>query len=158
MPRYSAGLLPVRFVAEEIEVLLVHPGGPFWQKKDNGAWSIAKGEYASDEDPLAAAEREFVEEIGHEPPPGDRIPLGDLRQAGGKVVVAWAVVGDIDVQAIVSNTFALEWPPTSGRFQDFPEVDRAAWFSLDEARVKLLTSQVPFLERLSEHFRSSGTT
>ena len=115
-----------------LEVLLVHPGGPFWARKDDGAWSLPKGEYAAGDDPLEAARREF----------------GEVRQAGGKQVVAWAVPGDLDVAVIRSNTFDLEWPPKSGRVQAFPEVDRAAWFPVAEARVKLLAGQHPFLDRL----------
>jgi predicted NUDIX family NTP pyrophosphohydrolase len=146
--KLSAGLLVHRGSGAALEVLLVHPGGPFWARKDDGAWSIPKGEYAAGDDPLAAARREFGEELGASPPEGPALELGEVRQAGGKQVVAWAVPGDLDVGAITSNTFELEWPPKSGRVQAFPEVDRAAWFPVAEARVKLLAGQHPFLDRL----------
>jgi len=129
-------------------VFLVHPGGPFWSRKDAGAWSIAKGEYEPDEEPLDAARREFREETGFEAS-GEFVPLGEVKQAGGKVVAAWAFRGDFDAAAIVSNTFEMEWPPRSGRLREFPEVDRAAWFTLEAARVKMLESQRSFLERLA---------
>ena len=126
-------------------------GGPFWAKKDAGAWSIPKGEYGPDEDPLAAARREFAEELGSPAPEGvPYLPLGEVRQKNGKVVTAWAVAGDLDVTTVVSNTFELEWPPRSGRIQEFPEVDRAAWFDLDTARTKLVAAQAGFLDRLIE--------
>lgn len=151
MPRLSAGLLLYRRTDEHtIEVLLVHPGGPFWAKKDDGAWSLPKGEYAEDEDPRAVAAREFEEELGVPPPAGPEIDLGEVRQAGGKHVRAWAVGGDLAVEDTVSNTFDLEWPPKSGRTATFPEVDRAGWFPMPEARVKLLKSQLPFLDRLAD--------
>ncbi len=130
-----------------LELLLVHPGGPFWAKKDLGAWSIPKGEYAAGEDPLAVAQREFAEETGAQPL-GDCRSLGDVVQAGGKRVSAWAVAGDFDPAALVANTFELEWPPRSGRKRTFPEVDRAAWFSPDEARRKIIAGQRPFVDRL----------
>ncbi len=130
-----------------LELLLVHPGGPFWAKKDLGAWSIPKGEYAAGEDPLAVAQREFAEETGAQPL-GDCCSLGDVVQAGGKRVSAWAVAGDFDPAALVANTFELEWPPRSGRKRTFPEVDRAAWFSPDEARRKIIAGQRPFVDRL----------
>ena len=143
----SAGLLLYRDAAGRLEVLLVHPGGPFWAKKDAGAWSIPKGEIAEGEDPLAAAKREFEEETGTRPT-GEAIALAPRRQAGGKLVHAWAVRGDLDPAALKSTTFTLEWPPRSGRRQEFPEVDRAAWFTLDEAREKILKGQAPFLDDL----------
>jgi predicted NUDIX family NTP pyrophosphohydrolase len=149
MPRQSAGLLLFREVADQLEVLLVHPGGPFWAKKDEGAWSIPKGEFDDGEEPLAAAFREFEEETGFAPR-GDSIPLQSLCQPSGKVVYAWAMRGDFDPGSLKSNTFSMEWPPKSGRSQQFPEVDRAAWFSLGEARRKILRGQAAFLQRLEE--------
>jgi predicted NUDIX family NTP pyrophosphohydrolase len=131
-----------------VEVLLVHPGGPYWSRRDDGWWSIPKGEVDPEEEELAAAEREFFEELGLEVPGGPRLPLGEVRQAGGKRVVAWAVEGDVDVAAIESGTFEMEWPPRSGRTVAFPEVDRAGWFSLEAAATKLLRSQLPFLDRV----------
>jgi len=131
------------------EVLLGHMGGPFWARRDDGAWSIPKGEYAPDEDPEAAARREFAEELGSPVPAAELVPLGELR-ASGKVLVVWAAEGDLDATTCRSNTFSLEWPPRSGRVQEFPEIDRAAWFPLAEARTKLLKGQVPFLDRLGE--------
>jgi predicted NUDIX family NTP pyrophosphohydrolase len=151
MPKRSAGLLVYRRSDAGIDVLLVHPGGPFWARKDDGAWSVPKGEYEPGEDPLEVALREFEEELGAEPPdPADALPLGELRQPSGKVVSAWAVEGDLDVSDVRSNTFEMEWPPRSGRTQEFPEVDRAGWFGPDQARRKLLRGQVGFLDRLAE--------
>jgi predicted NUDIX family NTP pyrophosphohydrolase len=144
MATASAGLLLYRMTKGEPEVLLVHPGGPFWAKKDDGAWSIPKGLTDKDEDPLAAAAREFEEETGFRPT-GHFIPLGDFRQPGGKTVSAWAVEGDLDLKYFKSNTFAMEWPPRSGRMQEFPEADRAAWFTLEEASRKILKGQRPML-------------
>lgn len=135
----------------KIEVLLVHPGGPFWKKRDDGAWSIPKGETDAGEEPLDVARREFEEELGSPPPAEDFHELGSIRQAGGKLVRAWAVRGEFDADRVTSNTFSLEWPPRSGRLQDFPEVDRAAWFDLEEARRKILPSQAAFLDRLPAH-------
>jgi predicted NUDIX family NTP pyrophosphohydrolase len=152
MPKYSAGLLPYRINgSDSLEVLLVHPGGPFWAKKDAGAWSIPKGEYepAAEPDPVAVAEREFEEELGSPAPVGDRLQLGELKQPGGKRVMAWAVKCDLDVTEVTSNTFEMEWPPRSGTMRSFPEVDRAAWFSVSEARLKLLKGQQPFLDQLT---------
>jgi predicted NUDIX family NTP pyrophosphohydrolase len=143
----SAGLLLFRDAAGRREVLLVHPGGPFWAKKDAGAWSIPKGEIGEGEDPLAAAKREFEEETGTRPT-GEAIALEPRRQPGGKLVHAWAMRGDLDPATVTSTTFSMEWPPRSGRRQEFPEVDRAAWFSLDEARAKILKGQAPFLDDL----------
>ena len=148
MPKQSAGLLMFRRGGGKLEVLLVHPGGPFWKNKDLGAWTIPKGEHDAGEEALAAAAREFREETGIEPR-APFIELTPVKQAGGKVVAAWAFEGDGDAAAIRSNTFSLEWPRGSGRFQDFPEVDRAAWFSLDEARRKILRGQAPLLEELA---------
>jgi len=144
----SAGILLYKFSGAGLLVLLVHPGGPFWKNKDLGAWTIPKGEHDAGEEALVAAAREFREETGIEPR-GPFIALTPVKQAGGKVVAAWAFEGDGDAAAIRSNTFSLEWPRGSGRFQDFPEVDRAAWFSLDEARRKVLRGQVPLLEELA---------
>jgi predicted NUDIX family NTP pyrophosphohydrolase len=132
-------------------VLLVHPGGPFWARRDDGAWSVPKGEHGPGEDPLAVARREFLEELGVEPPAtASPVSLGEVRQAGGKRVRAWAIRGDVDPATIRSNTFAMEWPPRSGRTKEFPEVDRAAWFDLTVARTKLVSGQVGFLDRLAE--------
>jgi predicted NUDIX family NTP pyrophosphohydrolase len=153
MTRLSAGVLLYRRAGGPVEVLLVHPGGPFWAKRDAGAWSIPKGEYDEGADPVAAARREFLEETGHDPPAGDWISLGSARQKGGKVVVAWAVEGDLDVAAASSNTFSMEWPPKSGRLQEFPEVDRWGWFDLPAARAKILPGQAEFLDRLAEQLR-----
>jgi predicted NUDIX family NTP pyrophosphohydrolase len=151
MPKLSAGLLAYRRTDAGLEVLLVHPGGPFWAKKDEGAWSVPKGEYEPSEDPLAVARREFEEEIGQAPPAGSEpVWLGELRQPSGKVVSAWTVEGDLDVGDMHSNSFEMEWPPRSGRTREFPEVDRAGWFGLEEARRKLLRGQVGFLDRLEE--------
>lgn len=126
-------------------MLLGHMGGPFWARKDDGAWSIPKGEHGPDEDPLAVARREFEEELGSPVPAGDLVPLGQRRVTSGKVLAVWAAEGDLDAAATRSNTFELEWPPRSGRVQEFPEIDRAAWFGLDDARTKLVAGQVPFL-------------
>jgi predicted NUDIX family NTP pyrophosphohydrolase len=151
MAATSAGLLLFRRRGHDaLEVMLVHMGGPFWSRRENGAWSIPKGEHGPGEDPLAAARREFSEETGLAAPAGDPIDLGAVRQRSGKLVHAWALEADLDVAAITSNTFALEWPRGSGRIQEFPEVDRAAWFELAAAREKLVTGQVPFLQTLAE--------
>jgi predicted NUDIX family NTP pyrophosphohydrolase len=156
VPRVSAGLLLYREgPAGAVEVLLVHPGGPLWARKDAGAWSIPKGEYGEDDDPAVRAEEEFAEELGQRAPPGPRLDLGEVRQAGGKRVRAWAVRGDIDAGATTSNMFEMEWPPRSGEHRTFPEVDRAAWFSVAEARTKLLAGQLPLRERL-ESIMGSG--
>ena len=146
----SAGLLLFRRRNERIEVLLVHPGGPFWAKRDLGAWSIPKGEYPEDEDPLAAARREFAEELGSPAPAGETIELGEIQQKAGKVVCAWAVAGDLDPAEITSNTFTMQWPPRSGRTQEFPEVDRAQWFDLEEARERINPAQAALLDRLRD--------
>lgn len=151
MAKHSAGIVLFDRGGGETKVLAVHPGGPFWRNKDDGAWSIPKGEYLPDEDPLDAACREFREELGSEPPSTRAIELGEVRQAGGKLVVAWAMEGYLEVADIRSNTFEVEWPPRSGQLQSFPEVDRAEWFSLDTAAVRLNPAQVPFLERLARH-------
>ena len=132
-----------------VEVLLAHPGGPFWAKKDLGAWSVPKGEFDSEEDPLQAAKREFAEETGLVPE-GDFVALGEVKQAGGKTVTAWAMEGDGDASNLKSNMFSMEWPPRSGRMAEFPEVDRWEWFSLEEAQERILAGQRVFLERLVE--------
>ena len=149
MAKQSAGLLMYRLRDGKCEVLLVHPGGPFWAKKDLGAWSIPKGEYEAEEGPFEVAKREFQEETGFTAE-GDFIPLKQRKQAGGKLVSAWAIEGDCDASAIVSNTFTMEWPPRSGQRREFPEVDRAGWFPLDVAKEKILTGQTGFLEELDE--------
>jgi predicted NUDIX family NTP pyrophosphohydrolase len=151
----SAGILLYRHGADGPEVLLVHPGGPFWAKKDRGAWSIPKGEYEDGEDPQTCALREFEEETGTAPPAGALIELGEVRQKNGKRVTAWAAEGDLDVDAVRSNTFTMQWPPRSGRMQEFPEIDRAAWFSLGEALEKLIPAQVEFLGRMTERLGTS---
>jgi predicted NUDIX family NTP pyrophosphohydrolase len=148
MPERSAGILLYRRRERAVEVLLVHPGGPFWARKDEGAWSIPKGTYEPDEDPLAAARREFEEETGARVPAGVPIALGAFRQSSAKIVDVWAVEGEFDPAALASNTFAMEWPPRSGRMQEFPEVDRAAWFAPDVAARKILQGQRPILEAL----------
>ena len=129
-------------------MLLAHPGGPLFERKDDGNWSIPKGEYDSDEEPLAAANREFAEEIGVAPPPATPVPLGEARQRSGKVNTIWAVEGELDVTEVHSNLFSMEWPPRSVRMQEFPEIDRAAWFDLPTAEVKVFASQSVFLDRL----------
>lgn len=146
----SAGLLLFRLAGTKLEVLLVHPGGPFWAKKDEGAWSVPKGELDDREEPLAAAKREFEEELGTVPD-GDFVPLQPVRQAGGKIVLAWALEADFDVSTMKSNTFRMEWPPRSGKMQDFPEVDRADWFAVADARRKLLAGQISLLDELERH-------
>jgi predicted NUDIX family NTP pyrophosphohydrolase len=147
MPKRSAGLLMYRRRDDHVEVLLAHPGGPFWAKKDLGAWSIPKGELDSDEDLLLAAKREFEEETGLVPE-GTFIALDELKQPGGKIVTAWAFEGYCDASQLKSNTFSMEWPPRSGRMAEFSEVDRWEWFSLDEAGKRILVGQKVFLERL----------
>ena len=150
MPKLSAGVLLYRVVDGLVEVLIVHPGGPFWARRDDGSWSIPKGEYELGEPPWDAARREFAEELGSEVPDGPRVDLGEVRQSG-KVVTAFAVGGDLDVSEIRCNTFELEWPRGSGRLQEFPEVDRAAWLPVAAARLKLLKGQQPLLDRLLAH-------
>ena len=148
MARRSAGLILYRRRDGAVELLLVHPGGPLWAKRDAGAWSIPKGEVGEGEDPRAVALREFEEETGHPPPRGELVALGEVRQRGGKLVTAWAAAGDLDPTAITSNTFTLEWPPRSGRRREFPEVDRAGWFDPATAREKLLAAQAELVDRL----------
>ena len=147
MSKQSAGLLPYRIREGRLEVFLVHPGGPFWAKKDEGAWSIPKGEFGDGDDPLATAQRELTEETGFIAA-GPFQPLGTIRQSGGKLVHGFAVAADFDATRIVSNEFELEWPPRSGKRASFPEVDRAAWFGLAEARIKMNPAQADFLSRL----------
>jgi predicted NUDIX family NTP pyrophosphohydrolase len=149
--RVSSGILLYRLTpCGEVEVLIAHMGGPFWQRKDAGAWSIPKGEHALDEDPLECARREFAEELGVPVPPGEAVALGAVTQSGGKRVTVWAVRGDLDPQSTVSNTFEMEWPRGSGRMRSFPEVDRVAWVDLGEARRLLVAGQVVFLDRLTD--------
>ncbi|GGV56051.1 NUDIX domain-containing protein [Streptomyces spectabilis] len=145
--RRSAGLLLFRTPGPE--VLIGHMGGPFWARRDAAAWSIPKGEYGDDEEPLAAAVREFEEELGRPAPTGPFLPLGDVRQAGGKTVTVWAVEADLDPATVVPGTFEMEWPPRSGRVQEFPELDRVGWFPLDRAHDRLVAGQRAFLERLT---------
>jgi predicted NUDIX family NTP pyrophosphohydrolase len=152
MPKQSAGLLLFRENGGQLEVLLVHPGGPFWAKKDDGAWSIPKGEFTAEENPLAAARREFEEELGVGID-GDFIPLGTVKQSGGKTVHAWAVRGDFDPAQVKSSPFSMEWPPRSGRQREFPEVDKAEWFPVEVARTKILKGQSGLIDRLLEQDR-----
>ncbi|MFE1298047.1 NUDIX domain-containing protein [Streptomyces sp. NPDC058733] len=149
--RHSAGLLLFRRAPGGPEVLLGHMGGPFFAKKDAGAWTVVKGEYDPDEPAWEAARREFREELGLAPPDGEAVPLGEVRQSGGKTVTAWAVEADLDPDAVTPGTFVMEWPPRSGRMREFPELDRVAWFALDEARAVIVRAQTAFLDRLAEH-------
>ncbi|WP_459736463.1 NUDIX domain-containing protein [Streptomyces sp. E-15] len=149
--RRSAGLLLFRHTDEGLEVLLGHMGGPFFAKKDAGAWTVPKGEYDPSEPAWEAARREFREELGLVPPDGAAVPLGEVAQAGGKIVTAWAVEADLDPETIVPGTFTMEWPPRSGRTREFPELDRVAWFGLRRARALIITAQAAFLDRLAEH-------
>jgi predicted NUDIX family NTP pyrophosphohydrolase len=153
MARRSAGLLPYRRSGDGVEVLLGHMGGPLWARREEGAWTVLKGEVDDGEDPAAAAEREFVEETGLTPPPGERLPLGTVRQRGGKEVTAWAVEGDLDAGSAVSGTFEMPWPPRSGRVQAFPEIDRFRWWPLEEARGVVVGAQAELLERLAAALR-----
>jgi predicted NUDIX family NTP pyrophosphohydrolase len=148
MPKTSAGLLMFRRSGAQLEVFLVHPGGPFWKNKDLAAWSLPKGEYVEGEDAFSAALREFEEETGIQPS-GDFVALGQVRQAGGKLVTAWAFEGDCDAASIKSNSFSMEWPKGSGRMQEFPEIDRGGWFPMSVAREKILKGQLAFLDRLA---------
>jgi predicted NUDIX family NTP pyrophosphohydrolase len=154
MPSTSAGLLLYRRCHNELEVLLVHPGGPFFQNKDKGAWSIPKGEIAADEDPLDCAKREYQEEIGWAPPEGPYLPLTPIKQKGGKVVQAWAIEGECDTTCVASNTFQMEWPPRSGRLAEFPEIDRAEFFTVDVAKTKVNPAQAPLVDELVEILRN----
>lgn len=152
MAKQAAGILLYRRPSragghERLEVLLAHPGGPLWARKDDGAWTLPKGQFTDSEAPLDAAKREFEEEMGSKPT-GDFQPLGTLKQPSGKIIHAWAAESDFDVTTVKSNLFSMEWPPKSGRMGEFPEIDRAEWFSIEEARVKILKGQSPFLDRL----------
>lgn len=148
--KQSAGLLVYRENSDRVEVFLVHPGGPFWAGKDIASWSIPKGEFAEQENPLEAAMREFAEETGLEVPKGKPLPLDPVKQPNRKIVYAWYLQGDMDASAIQSNTFEMEWPPKSGKKQMFPEVDKAAWYGFGEAKVKLHKGQVPIIEQLEK--------
>ena len=154
MAKLSAGLLLHREAGGEIEVLIVHPGGPFWAKKDEGAWSIPKGEIEEGEEPLAVALREFEEELGSPPPAGETAKLGEFRQSGGKRVTVYAREGDLDASEVHSNASEMEWPPRSGRMRSFPEIDRAEWMPLSTARSKLVKGQIPAIDALA---RIAGT-
>ncbi|MFJ9376761.1 NUDIX domain-containing protein [Streptomyces sp. NPDC101455] len=147
----SAGLLLFRHTERGLEVLLGHMGGPFFARRDAGAWSVPKGEYEPDEAAWDAARREFQEELGLAPPEGEAIELGEVRQNNGKVVTAWAIEADLDPAAMVPGTFRMEWPPKSGQVQEFPELDRVEWLSLERAREVVVTAQATFLDRLTEH-------
>ncbi|MEU5099260.1 NUDIX domain-containing protein [Streptomyces sp. NPDC020996] len=150
--RHSAGLLLYRRTGEGLEVLLGHMGGPFFARRDAGAWTVPKGEYEpGEESAREAARREFQEELGLPPPDGEAVPLGEVRQSGGKVVTAWAVEADLDPATVVPGTFRMEWPPRSGRLEEFPELDRVAWFALERAREVIVRAQTAFLDRLAEH-------
>ncbi|MDT7845288.1 NUDIX domain-containing protein [Streptomyces justiciae] len=150
--RTSAGLLLFRRTGAGIEVLLGHMGGPFFARRDAGAWTVPKGEYVADEEPAwEAARREFQEELGLAPPDGDAVPLGEVRQSNGKLVTVWAIEADLDPATVVPGTFRMEWPPRSGQEQEFPELDRVAWFPLDRAREVIVKAQATFLDRLAEH-------
>jgi predicted NUDIX family NTP pyrophosphohydrolase len=151
MAKQSAGILLYRFINDQLQVFLVHPGGPFFRNKDEGSWSIPKGEFLDDEDPLDAAKREFLEETG-QPINGKFIPLDPITQKAGKKVYAWAVEGDIDHENITSNLFELEWPPRSGKKQNFPEIDRAGWFNIDDAKMKINPAQAAFMDKLPAQF------
>jgi predicted NUDIX family NTP pyrophosphohydrolase len=157
MAKQSAGLLIHRGAAADLEVLLVHPGGPFWAKKDDGAWFIPKGEIEPNEEPLAAALREFREELGMDPPSGEPRSLGTVKNKGGKLIHAWALPGDLPLSELRSNTFQLEWPPRSGQMRDFPEVDRARYFGVVEAATKFHPAEQPLLARLLELLRTDET-
>jgi len=147
-PKRSAGILVYRLLGTSLDVLLVHPGGPFWAKKDDGAWFIPKGEINPEEEPRDAAYREFHEELGFPAPPGESLELGTVKNKGGKLIYAWALPGDLDLSTFRSNTFLLEWPPRSGKQVEFPEVDRARYFSLEEALKKMHPAELPLVERL----------
>ncbi|MEU3346007.1 NUDIX domain-containing protein [Streptomyces sp. NPDC006700] len=149
--RRSAGLLLFRRSGDGLEVLLGHMGGPFFARREAGAWTVPKGEYEPEEPAWDAARREFQEELGLPPPEGEAMPLGEVRQTNGKTVTAWAIEGDLDPAAVVPGTFTMEWPPRSGRTQEFPELDRVAWLGLDRAREVIVTAQSAFLDRLAEH-------
>lgn len=149
MPRKSAGILVFKKIKDGLGILLVHPGGPFWSKKDLNSWSVPKGEFDENEEAFDAARREFKEETGFLPE-GEFIRLEPVKQAGGKLVYTWAVEGDIDVSMIKSNLFKMEWPPKSGKFKEFPEIDRAEWFPIETAKTKIIKGQIPILENLEK--------
>ncbi|HKY38483.1 MAG TPA: NUDIX domain-containing protein [Polyangiaceae bacterium] len=153
--KQSAGILVYRVSPSDLEVLLVHPGGPFWTKKDDGAWFIPKGEIEPGEEPLETALREFREELGIAPPSGEPHALGTVKNKGGKLIYAWALPGDLDLTAFKSNTFSLEWPPRSGKSRDFPEVDRAEYFGVERALQKMHPAELPLVQRLLEQLRES---
>lgn len=154
--KHSAGILMYRYRGGSLEVLLLHPGGPFWARKDVGAWSIPKGEFDLDgEEPLSAAKREFAEETGYAVD-GSFIDLGISRQTGGKIVHAWAVQGNLDPSEVKSNTFSMEWPPKSGKRQAFPEIDRANWFDIETSKARINKGQLVFIERLLKKLSASG--
>jgi predicted NUDIX family NTP pyrophosphohydrolase len=154
MPKLSAGLLLYRAAGHDLEVLIGHPGGPFWARRDDGAWSIPKGEYTHGDDPWRVAQREFGEELGKPAPAGPRIELGTIKQPSGKLLTVFAVAGTLDITEAHSKTFELEWPKGSGHIRTFPEIDRVGWFPIAQARIKLLRGQLPFLEGLLAHLRS----
>jgi predicted NUDIX family NTP pyrophosphohydrolase len=154
--RKSAGLLLYRLRDGALEVFIGHMGGPFWERKDDGGWSIIKGEYEEGEDPFAAARREFEEETGSPPPSGATVELGEVRQRSGKRVIAWAIESDFDPASVRSNTFTLEWPKGSGQLGEFPEIDRAGWFDTATARTKLVGGQVPFIDALERQIAGSA--
>ncbi|MDT0486604.1 MULTISPECIES: NUDIX domain-containing protein [Streptomyces] len=150
--RTSAGLLLFRHTGDGLEVLLGHMGGPFFARRDAGAWTVPKGEYEPDSEPAwDAARREFQEELGLPPPAGEAVPLGEVRQTNGKVVTAWAIEADLDPATVVPGLFSMEWPPKSGQMREFPELDRVEWFGLDRARAVIVKAQAAFLDRLAEH-------
>lgn len=154
MSVHSGGILLYRFIESKLQIMLVHPGGPFWVKKDDGSWSIPKGIYKDEENPLDAARREFREETGHHVD-GKFLDLGKVKQPSGKIVHAWALEQDFDTSKLVSNTFSLEWPPKSGTIQKYPEVDRGGWFEIPDAKIKLVKGQVEFIDRLVEKLKYS---
>lgn len=155
--KQSAGILLYKFLEKKLHVLLVHPGGPFWVNKDTGAWSIPKGEFTDGEEPLLAAKREFFEETGHEIT-GACMALSPLKQKSRKLVHAWAAVGDLDVTTVKSNLFELEWPPRSGKMQQFPEIDKARWFDVEEALVKIILGQQGFIKELEYRLAGTGSS
>jgi predicted NUDIX family NTP pyrophosphohydrolase len=150
MTKQSAGILLFKKTPDGIQVLLGHPGGPFWARRDQNAWSIPKGEFEAGEEPLQAAKREFCEEMGSNVPEGAIMELGTAKQPSGKVIYAWAIDADFDAESVTSNLFEMEWPPKSGQQQSFPEIDRAGWFTIAAARQKLVKGQLPLLEKLAE--------
>lgn len=156
MSKKSAGILVYRNIKGEYQVLLVHPGGPFWSKKDLNSWSVPKGEFSDDEEPFAAAKREFNEETGFNPD-GNFIKLDPVKQPGGKMVYVWCVEYNIDSSAVKSNSFSLEWPPDSGNIKEYPEIDKAEWFSFETAKQKINSGQVPLIDALSEVLLSAGS-